>query len=90
MLVHSRARPVTEVTRAEDVEAILQKLQSACGDWHAMPRKQKIGLLQQVRRRAVKASVQIGKACAKVTLHEHSHMCCALRGSEWVCVATVL
>ena len=66
MAAYSRARPVQEVSSAEEVDSILKDLQDACSKWHAMPRKQKVGLLQQVRGRAIKASVDIGRAFAKV------------------------
>ena len=66
MAAYSCSRPVQEVSNEEEVDAILKSLQDACGPWHAMPRRRKIALLQLVRGRAIKASVDLGKATAKV------------------------
>ena len=66
MAAYRRARPVQEVSSVEEVDDILKGLQDACGKWHAMPRKQKVVLLKEVRGRALKASVDIGRAFSKV------------------------
>ena len=66
MAAYRRSRPLREVSDAQEVDFILKSLQDACGPWHAMPRQRKIALLRQVRGRAIKASVDLGKATAKV------------------------
>lgn len=62
----SHARPVRQITMAEDVDFVLKDLQVNCNSWQAMPNKKKVAILKNVRARALKASAKLGKATAKV------------------------
>lgn len=75
---YRRGRPVVEVTNVEEMTSILEGLHASCGKWHAMPSKQKISILQQVRRRAVKASMDLGKATAKVSVPPRCSSSCSV------------
>jgi hypothetical protein len=65
-MLPSHSRHIQELKGVEEVDVVLKDLQINSEAWKEMPIRKKIALLQAVRGRALKASVELGIETAKV------------------------
>lgn len=84
----SRSKPIKQVASEYEVDGILADLQSQSARWKALPLKDKVTLLSQVRDRALKASKVLGIVTAKVCLlvsASQPSLCLSLSCSQITC-----
>lgn len=59
-------RPVQKLGTPEDVDAVLQRVGQQSKAWHLLPRDKRIHIVEEIRRRVIKCSLQLGRRGAEV------------------------